>query len=88
VSVTVCPATVSEPVLSAPLFSVTLMRTDPLPEPVAPSTTAIHVAWLLALQEQLLVVCTAIGVPEPEVWVMLWLVGDTEYVHDGGGAAA
>jgi len=52
VTVNVCPAMVSVPVRSAPVFASTVNATGPFPLPVAPDVTAIHGALLVAVHVQ------------------------------------
>jgi hypothetical protein len=60
------PAIAIDPVREAPLFGLTLNATTPLPLPFVPEEIPIHVAVLLALQEQPTPVDT-VTVPVPPV---------------------
>jgi hypothetical protein len=52
VTVNAKPAIVTVPVRAAPVFEATLNVTEPFPVPVAPATTVIHGASLVAVREQ------------------------------------
>ena len=58
VTVNVCPAMVSEPVRSAPVFSPIDSDTVPLPVPAPPDATVIHAALETAVHAQPLAVVT------------------------------
>ncbi len=48
----VCPATVKEPVLEAPVLALTEKATVPFPVPLAPEVIPIQSLLLLAVQAQ------------------------------------
>ena len=59
-TVNVCPATVTMPILSGPTLSATLMNTLPLPLPLAPETIVMNGDVVAAVHAQPLATVTAI----------------------------
>jgi hypothetical protein len=68
-------------------LAATLNATAPLPVPVAPDVTVIHVALLTAVHAHVACVVT-FTVPVPPAASTAWLVGAIVYVHAGGGGGA
>jgi hypothetical protein len=81
-TVNVVPAIVSVPLRAAPVFCATLKLTVPLPLPLAPLVTLIHVALDAAVQVQLV---PAVTVTEslPPAAAAAVVVFDSEKLHDG-----
>ncbi len=80
VTVTVCPATVTVPIRSAPESAATLMTAPPLPLPLAPDVSVMNDADVLAVQAQPLCVVTD-RVAAPPIAAGRIAVGDTVYVQ-------
>jgi len=79
--VNVFPATLNDAVRAAPVFAATLYDRLLLPLPLDPDVMVAHDTPVDALQEQPLVVPTAI-LPVPPLEVNDALEGETLYVHD------
>jgi hypothetical protein len=62
------------------VLGATVKLTEPLPEPVAPAVTVIHVALLTAVQEHPVVVVTVVDPLAPAAGTD-WLEGEIENVH-------
>ena len=75
-TVKVCPAIVTLPVLSFfPGGAAALYATDPLPVPLAPDVTVIQLSWLLAVHAQPLPVDTAtVPVADPVIETLVGLI--------------
>src|SRR5262245_4688112 len=80
-TVTVLPATVTDPERAAPEFAATLTLTVPVPVRVLPAVTVIHEALLATVHAQLLVVDTVNGPPAPPAAPTVRLVGVTVNTH-------
>ena len=72
------------PVRAAPLFEATLNVTAPMPVPLAPATTVIHGAWLVAVREQPAVPLTA-TVTEPPAALTASFARSSENTQFGCG---
>jgi hypothetical protein len=84
VTVNVRPAIERVPVRCAVLgLGATVKLAEPLPEPVAPSVTVIHVALLTAVQLQPVVVVTVVDSSAPAA-ATDWLEGEIENEHPAG----
>src|SRR4051812_24395089 len=81
-TVTVWPATVSVPVLDAPLVAATLNATEPRPVPLAPAVTVIHGSREAAVQAQPLSVPT-LTVRVPPAASMVCVSGVTSKAQPG-----
>ena len=79
--VNVFPTTLNDAVRAEPVLAATLYERVPLPLPVDPDVMVAHVTPVDALQEQPLVVLTAI-LPVPPLAVNDALDGEILYVHD------
>ncbi|MBP1748364.1 MAG: hypothetical protein H6Q52_903 [Deltaproteobacteria bacterium] len=79
--VNVFPATLNDAVRAAPVLAATVYDTVPLPLLVAPDEIVAQDTPVDALQEQPLVVLTAI-LPVPPLDVNDLLVGEILYAHD------
>ena len=74
-TVNVWPAIEAVPVREPPLVTSTFSTTVPLPVPLAPESTAIQGAWLVALQlHDAAAVTDTLTLPPAAVTV--WLTGD------------
>ena len=75
-TVKVCPAIVTVPVLSfLPEGAAALYATDPLPEPLAPDVTVIQPSLLLAVHAQPLPADTAtVPVADPDMETLVGLI--------------
>ena len=71
----------TDPDRAAPVFGATLTLTVPLPVLALPDVTVIQGALLTEVHEQLLVVETLSGPPDPPDAPTLRLVGDTAKAH-------
>jgi hypothetical protein len=65
------------------VLGATVKLTEPLPEPVAPAVTVIHVALLTAVQEHPVAVVTVVDPLTPAAGTD-WLEGEIENVHPAG----
>ncbi len=84
VTVNVRPATVSVPVRCELLvLGATVKLAEPLPEPLAPAVTVIHVTLLSAVHAHPVVVVTVVD-PLAPVKATDWLDGEIENVHAAG----
>ena len=70
-----------------PVLAATVNPTFPLPAPDFP-VTLIHGALVVAVHVQLFAEAVTAIEPDPPASGKLWVVGDIEKVHAGGGAAA
>jgi hypothetical protein len=66
-------------------FVAALKATVPFPEPLAPLVTVIQLAPLLAVHVHPAIAATE-NDPAPPAAATDWLVGDSEYEHDGAAA--
>jgi len=85
VTVNVCPATVIVPVRwFGSLLPATVNATVPFPVALLPEVMVIQLALLVAVQLQPpeAVTLTTLGPPDQ---LIVWLVGEIEYMHDPGG---
>jgi hypothetical protein len=87
VTVTVCPATVSDPLRAAPVFAPTENSTVPGPVPLAPDVTLSQDVVVVAVQAQPAVVVTVTAGPAPPAAPMLAVVGATVKAHPAAPAA-
>ena len=88
VTVNVCPAMDSVADRAAPLFTLTVNPTEPLPVPLVPDVIDIHPAPLVAVQAQPAPAVTAIDAPLPPAAANDWLPGEIPYEQDDGGVGA
>jgi len=84
----VLPAIVSVPDRMSPWLASTLNCTLPLPDPDAPPVIVTQPTPLEAVHVQVKADAVTATVPLPPVASNVWLSGEIENVHGGGGAAA
>jgi hypothetical protein len=71
-----------------PVLAATVNPTVPLPVPGVPPVRPIHGALVAAVHAQVFADAFTAIEPDPPTSAKLWVVGDIEKVHVGGGAAA
>ena len=82
------PAMVSVPDRTSPRLTSTLKVTVPFPDPDPPPVTVMKLALLAAVHPHDALDAVTATVPPPPVASNVWLAGEIENVHGGGGAAA
>ena len=78
-TVIVWPATVRAPVLAGPVFAATVKAVEPVPVPLAPDVTVIHVTVLIAVHAHPAALVTFSTGPLPPAASIEALVGLTVY---------
>lgn len=86
VTVTVCPAIVSEPVRAMSVLAATATDTLPFPAPVEPPVIVSQLSTAVALHEHDVSAATA-KLVDPASAVTDWFDGDTVTLHGGGASA-